>query len=294
MNHRRIKEQIDACRAGSDDLHLPELAQLAERVESDPQVRHLYEQTQQHDGAIAGTMRQVPVPEGLAERLLAKLAAQRGEADTGLSDPLGDVDLHAAPPADADGAGLAAPARVPPALVSRRFWLGTTVTTAAVAILVAMGLWLTGEEPLSADAVVEKVRDMIGKDLRHVRWQANPETAPSNYPFPLSINQDPRRWGWLDASHLAAQAVVYDLAADRDAPAVMLLVFRPRSVGQDLPLAPHIDPQSSTGGWSIGTWQEDDLVYVLIVKGPRVKYQRLIKPPPPLAALPRYRFLRLA
>ena len=37
---KRIREGIEACRPAGEDLHGPEMADLAERLENDPLARH--------------------------------------------------------------------------------------------------------------------------------------------------------------------------------------------------------------------------------------------------------------
>src|SRR5687767_10428691 len=70
----QYREQIDACRAGSDDLALPALADLATAVEGDRALAEEVARSQRFDQTVAAAMHDLPVPDGLAERLLAKLS----------------------------------------------------------------------------------------------------------------------------------------------------------------------------------------------------------------------------
>ena len=49
MDHRKLDEMIDACRPGSDDIGLPELSPLADRIEGDPDLDDRYGRTQRLD-----------------------------------------------------------------------------------------------------------------------------------------------------------------------------------------------------------------------------------------------------
>src|SRR5688572_10680083 len=90
----RYREQIDACRPGSDDLALPALAELAGAVESDRALADVFARSQRFDRAVSAAMHDVPLPAGLLERLEAKVAEAAG-AD--VAELTGEVSLPAAP-----------------------------------------------------------------------------------------------------------------------------------------------------------------------------------------------------
>src|SRR5688572_4724202 len=71
----QLREQIDACRPGSDDLALPALAELAQAAEQDRAVAAELDRSQQFDRAVASAMHEVTVPPGLLDRLLAATEA---------------------------------------------------------------------------------------------------------------------------------------------------------------------------------------------------------------------------
>src|SRR5688572_2368552 len=77
-----LREQIDACRPGSDDLSLPGLAELAQAAQEDRAVAEELDRSQRFDRAVLSALHDVPVPGDLCERLLAQ-AAEGGAAPLG-------------------------------------------------------------------------------------------------------------------------------------------------------------------------------------------------------------------
>jgi hypothetical protein len=86
---QRLREQIDACRGGSDDLALPALAELARAAQTDQAVASELARSQHFDSAIAAGMQDVPVPPNLLNRLLASVGPQ-------VELPAAKVDLSTA------------------------------------------------------------------------------------------------------------------------------------------------------------------------------------------------------
>ena len=82
---RRIIEAIEACRPGSGDLRGADLADVARLVDADPEVRGLYDRVQHWDAAVTSAMQEVSVPAGLAERILARLNAERAPQNGALA-----------------------------------------------------------------------------------------------------------------------------------------------------------------------------------------------------------------
>ncbi len=72
----RFREQIDACRPGSADLSLAELAELAALVKHDREVANELSRSQALDRAVSEALHDVPVPSGLADRLMAAMQTE--------------------------------------------------------------------------------------------------------------------------------------------------------------------------------------------------------------------------
>ena len=80
MNQRpTIREQMDACRPDSDDLHLPEhaadLAELQVGLRESAEVRCELDRIQQSDRIIRSATHDVSLPAGLEAKLLAAVQA---------------------------------------------------------------------------------------------------------------------------------------------------------------------------------------------------------------------------
>ena len=72
---RQIIEGIEGCRPLSDDLNAPEFGAVARAVADDAEVRRAYQRVQAWDVAISAAMERVPLPVGLAERIVERLQA---------------------------------------------------------------------------------------------------------------------------------------------------------------------------------------------------------------------------
>jgi hypothetical protein len=80
---RKLREQIDACRPGSDDLALPALADLAAAAGRDAAVAAELARSQRFDQAVSVALHELPVPAGLMERLLAATEANKPSPQSG-------------------------------------------------------------------------------------------------------------------------------------------------------------------------------------------------------------------
>lgn len=263
----RTLEGIEACRPGSDDLQSAELAEIARRVQEDPQARAAYAGLQKWDAAVASTMEQVPVPAGLAARITARLSAST--AGTGLDDV-----LLAAQSQTADASATVEPSgrHAAPAdsAQARRKWLigaAAVATTAAIAISVAQYLNTSSDTPLEtmADAWLTQLQP---------KWQSMAQ-APKEFAVPGTITVEAVGWqniGQFAGMHGAAYKLVHPTAG-----AAKLFVVR-LSNKTGLPATPPAKPQFTTGGRSIGYWQSGKLVYVLVVDGNEHNYRAFVNP----------------
>ena len=284
MNSKEpIRELIDACRPGSDDLRLPEMEELAELVDRDPSVAALLGRSQRFDQAIAAAMGAGDVPEGLEARLLAAVA----DAGASAGDDASNASENHETAGQVEAAGRERAAR------RRWLWAASLAAAAAVIGVVAGGIgwWLPRpslERTRIADAADRWLDQLIvsegvwGKDVENRVLAA--------YPASSFLKSKPSAWRRFEADVLQGSdslaldrnAVVYDLRGNVGELRTMLFVVR-TSVAVEAPdIAPRT-PTRVTGGWSIGVWREGDLVYVLAVEGDEDRYRTFVKPAPRLA-----------
>ncbi len=258
MNQHELLEAIEACRPGSQDVCSPEMAELAAAIARDPALQQRYERTQRWDAAMARALEDVPEPAGLADRLLAACAGASA-ADSGPQLPAGsEVAARSSP------STMTASRRQ-----GRRRWVVRAVQgLSAVAALLALALVL---RPLTipvphptadfADEVIGWAAegaasawssDFAAAQLADVRWDN-------------SLQVRPRQWS-VRSTRYHARTVVYDLTLPGRKPAYVFCFPATRKAA-DVPATPPLTPFSTTGGYSIGVWQRDGMVYVLAVQG---------------------------
>lgn len=236
---KRGRFLLESCRPGCDDHLLPEMAELADQLQGDESLRAVYQRSQQWDTAVAEAMEDVPLPEGLAERL--QQAVQPSAA---------------------------------PAAASRRRAIGWT---AAAAVLAAslLGVFFLLQRPdkqMSGSDLVELANDWVA-ELDGRGWSA--AAPPAAYPPDISVRL-PKSWWRNEARLQDAQAVVY--VDQPNNPSVVLFVIRTTQVKNLSPLPP-LEAQWDTGPRRIAAWQAGPLVYVLAVNGDSQRYRDTLKRP---------------
>jgi hypothetical protein len=265
MNEREIIQAMEACRSGADDLHCDQLSEVAVAIAGDPALRRRYEQIQNWDQSIGRALRGVPVPAGLPDRLLAALAATADRSRLGLESAAVAVPLPET-----------VSARVP-AVGNRRRWAIVSAALASAA-LVFLALFVSGISRPVPEPTAEFAGEVIAwSEVTASRqdWRsdfASPELE--GYRFDPALRATPRRWTWLRTPYHPA-TLVYDLTSPRDAP-IYLYCLPAAARRSSLPGAPPEKPFSTTGGFTLGMWQRDDVVYVLSVQGGQRRYRSLI------------------
>ena len=266
MVNREIKRAIEACRPGSDDVSLPEMSPLAESVDSDPSVRELFERSQQCDRAIRRVFQNVPVPDGLSDRLLAALEQQ---------------DLQDSPrlPEDRRGQPLGSPSADPTrGPRSRRRWLGIAVGLAAALSLSVLGVLFFSNSGVGEPVANERLRQDISvwrNEMIRKGWRENgadPQLAQR--PMDGALHAAPRRWCVIDTRY-DRTTVVYDLAGPGDRFAYLFCMRIPEG-DSVLPNIPPVKPYAPTGRVCIGTWRRGNVVYVLAVDGGPARYRQFL------------------
>jgi hypothetical protein len=263
MKDQELRQAIDACRAGRQDLNLPEFSNLSQRLAESPELRSSYERAQSADRVLAHAMDDVPVPANLADRLLARLRAAAPQPTATTQQVV--VSSTAAPME-------VAPKYNAPARTSRRAAWRAGLAGLAASLLAVTGWWLVQPRPISTEDMpqfVAQVYDQMGNE-----WQAL-QTAPASLAAPKSLVR-PRDWQDVSAA-FGHKAAAYRFALGGGKQAVLFAV----NVELDrVPNLPPARPQPSTGALSVAIWQSGGVAYVLVLKGDARDYQRLFKSQP--------------
>ncbi len=274
----RILESLEACRPGSDDLSDPAMVPLNSQMAASRELDDLYERLQKLDGCLAAAFHDVPVPDGLADRILARLNA------AGTEKVITDT---AAPPGSAMAESLAGVQPVNAAVRPLRFMPrlsrfaasrpiltgGMAAALAAIVLLAAVGVLRrmgSSDREISPELAIEQ----FNSDPHGEGTLLDARPAPSGYPCSEFLSLPPST-RWRDVVDFqGAKAVAYDFQGPQGAGAT-LYVLRGKAAGS--PSSPPWSPQHTTGNRAVGWWQEEGLVYVLVVEGDAADYRQLLQ-----------------
>lgn len=252
-----LREQIDACRPGSDDLTLPELADLVQSAQQDRAVAGELDRSQRFDKAVISALHDVPVPSDLCERLLAQAA--RGVVEQAIASPS---------PEDAQATSEAAP----PRKISRRMVIA--LASLAATLLAAVGIW---------QAIERQPRDVSQSDLSEavVRWHADDSLSAGWSPYGKTsaphqaLRAVPIRFRSYKTEYGAA--VVYDLAPPTQPRAYLVAIeTKDRFDVQELPFS---TLSGTSRGLSVAAWQTGGVLYVLVVDGNAQRINEFLQQP---------------
>ncbi|MBN1591474.1 MAG: hypothetical protein JW888_18315 [Pirellulales bacterium] len=274
---QRTFEAIELAGRARVEASDPASRQFAALLAARPELAQLCERSARLDETLGCVFRDVPVPEGLLQRILSRLEEAQTE--------------------DPDGPVLAAPGRsasssrntdvLPGKRLSRRWWIAGTTGVVAASVLIAgmLCLW-TSNGPTSAQEVLHEAMN------RFVATDAAPgelisaETLASNpllasHPFSDDIRRLPRtRWRKVE-DFLGGSAVAYEMTGWGGTRAT-LFVLPCRHQIDGLRAKPAHHSNLATGGKAAGAWQTDGLLYVLVVEGDERAYRRFLDPGRPL------------
>ena len=245
-------ELLETLRSKDEVARDPALAPLAEALEENPELAQRLDRILLWDARLTDAIGDVPVPFGLADKILGNL-----ECSTPPS-PRGET---------------LAPEGWPH---SRRRWMLAAAAVAA-AVMVVAAVLLKGLPSMDRETLLSMARD------RFLENQANEANgtllatgnAPERFPFSPDLIQLPGT-RWRSVSDFGrAEAVAYDvpLVAGKKA---TLYVVRCRPDGP-LSSNPPGSPSMRTQGLAIAAWQGDGLVYVVVVEGGDPAYRAILK-----------------
>lgn len=250
-----LRQLMDACRPGSDDLSRPEMAALAAALGQDAAMHSEWESRQRSDRRLAGAMHDVSVPPGLAERILA--AAERARA------PLQKTVAQAvASERDSADAEPAAGTRITPRASRRRVWQG--LAAAAVLMLAMAAAWhflLRPPQTVTRGQLEASAQGWFQQALQPATRSAANVQPP--VPFPRRDVALPlQSWHRMRTAE-EPSLVAFDLTRRGSQGSMFLFAARTRKQ-YEVRSVPYT-PLTRTGGLQMGAWQQGDVLYVLVV-----------------------------
>lgn len=260
MEHERLTNDVlwalESCRPGRQDENLPEAAERLAHVSSE-QVASTRRSLERVDRAVITAMQQVPVPAGLAERLLERLAA---------AEPVA-ADLSAA------GTKSCVPPRIEPAhkpvqaAPLRSKWLvaGGALALAA-SVLIALVIW--PRESIELAEMQTEVRTVYEAE-DHLAASAVSSVPPDT----TALGGVSSEWvvGWHAIELLDRSGYAYELAHRR------ARRTQYRGTLYVVPLKAWRGPVlsglrsdavvQSTSGTTIAAWTDNTNAYFLVARG---------------------------
>ncbi|REK13036.1 MAG: hypothetical protein DWQ37_10455 [Planctomycetota bacterium] len=265
----RIREGIEACRPASDDLSAQDLADVARAVTDDPEARQWFERIGRWDVAIGEAIEEVSVPEGLVDRIAARLQAEPAGAEHESPELLeGAVAAAAEPSASPDAHVEVRPPQHRPGW-SRRHWAGATASAmVAAALVVMLGFWLNQDNDVPIEVLAGRWHDQLQNDA----WEQH--DFPKGFDIPAAVHARATRWQWIERIP-TAPVVAYELVHETAGKAVLYVA---RMARPDLPSEPPSEPQHPTGGRTVAYWRSGGNVCVLVVPDQK-RYPAFVQPP---------------
>lgn len=202
------------------------------------------------DEELSAEFRNVPLPESLAPRLLNHLA----------NEELGTKNEEFA---------VLRSSFVRPRLSRRRLMVGGALAT-ALGLLVAVWLGVQKGEYLTESFVLDEAIQLFDFGGGQPGQLLTEKPAPSDYPFSSAVlHVRGTRWRAFDG-FLGRRGVVYDLPGPAGTCAALYVVDAKDIEG--LGGLPTLYP-FTTAGCCASSWQEGDLLYVLVVQGDPATYR---------------------
>ena len=215
------------------------------------------------DEKLSSAFHDVPIPAGLAQRLLDRLAAERaGETEQSAAEH----DVIAARPASILVAAL-----------SRRWLLaGGGLLAAAAALLIAVWLGANRGRDFSEDLVLDEAIQAFDAAIGQKGRLLTEHSPPSGYSI-SSVMMPMRGLKWRPIEgFLGCDGIVYQLPGRAGAKAALFVVAA--GDNEQLAASPALEP-FTTGGYCASAWQENGLLYVLVVQGDAATYNSYLSLP---------------
>ena len=207
----------------------------------------------------------VPVPEGLEQRILERLAS---------AAPIAAVSIAECSPEPTTA--VAVRRRRP----ARRWWWLLAGSAVAACVLVAVFVRMQSPSDYGKSEVLDVGMAFFDEGATQSDPLA-PEQRPAvlaDYPISRDVLQPPgTRWREI-SGFLDRRGVAYDMKGWGGRRATLVVVHYRRAIA-GLPSKPPPRPLRTTGGRSAAAWQADGLLYVLVVDGRQHVYGRFLNLP---------------
>jgi|GEM_PF-2758476 len=271
MDAEKLYDALEGYRPGQLDDPGTEDQALCSQLLEDEILQAQFEKSQALDQQLTEVFADVAVPTGLRERLQeAIVEAVAAEAMSV------DACLEATGVAD----GVQANAKVSEVTEEQRFSQAWRWLALAGSLLIAAALWrqLQPTDPISPSVLASQAtvwtQQVMSADHS---WNRELGQQPSTHPIDSYVLPKPQRWSRLK-TEIDPRAVVYDLSSLKTG-RLLLFVFRSRQAYQLPPIA--LQELMGTGALTVGAWQQDDLLYVMVGRrnGPALRQffkQRLL------------------
>lgn len=250
----RILEAIEAFRSGRDDPLDPALAPLAHALRANPHLAETQHRLDRLDAVLRDVIRDVPVPEGLHERIVARLSFTVVKEEP------------------------AAQRRS-----SRRRWMVSAASVVAASVLVGAFFGLRPARGLGEAEILDAAVAMFDATPPDAgQWLAGnvPESLKA-FPLGNEVARRPNtRWREIEGL-LGLRGVAYGMSG-WDGVRATLYVVQCDDDAPELGPVPPTEPPRTTGGRAAAAWRSDGLLYVLVVEGDADAYRGFLNPGRPL------------
>ncbi len=272
-----LREAIEVCRLR--DLAAADLADVAHALSMDPRMSRARRNIEGWDSAITVAMDKIRVPEGLEERILARLAGRPSLAVSVTSA------VRAADAGPEPSTATAEVSREPDSSSARTltYWSGVGISAIiAAALIIAAGYWLQLGSEFGLDQLARLWQDELTDE-----WQPI-VNAPPEFPFPADVMRvAAAQWQWI-GKLTSTPVVAYELTDGK----TTALLYAARMTREGLSNAPPERPRQGASGQAIGYWRSGKIIYVLVVNDGN-RYHAFVRPAStPLAVLLPIRFNR--
>ena len=279
-----LHQQIDAYRT-ADDLELPELALLKQKLAEDQEISDLLMKSAELDSLISAAMQaEVEIPVNLKQNLLKALQdTPELESDDSLLSRSTSAIIETAHN-NKDENQAVSPTSTERQQKHRSFSQIITFATMALCLTVAAGLiwWLQQPLIVTQEELAQNIFQWTGESADLPTQKLTADVLQSR-PLDRSIRlPQANHFYQLPDNQLDAHGVAYDVTPPGQR-GILLYVLQTTAQIEDLPPAAPYSILPSSGGWTVGARYNDDFLYVLAVEGTSQRFQKIAQPVTPLA-----------